>query len=78
MQPYGWWWGTARWYEHQNLRDQPRRGLHLAAVGRRLRVRRTLPAPQRRGSYVVPPAKAEEMYSPEVFGRSGIDQVVVE
>jgi hypothetical protein len=26
----------------------------------------------------VPPAKAEEMYSPEVFGRSGSDQVVVE
>ena len=30
------------------------------------------------GSYVVPPAKAEEMYSPEVFGRSASDKVIVE
>jgi len=27
---------------------------------------------------VVPPAKAEEMYSPEVFGRSGSNRVIVE
>ena len=30
------------------------------------------------GTFVVPPAKAEEMYSPEVFGRSGSDLVIVE
>ena len=30
------------------------------------------------GEFVVPPAKAEEMYSPEVFGRSGSDRVIVE
>ena len=30
------------------------------------------------GEYVVPPAKAEEMYSPEVFGRSGSETVIVE
>jgi len=30
------------------------------------------------GVFVVPPAKAEEMYSPEVFGRSGSDKVIVE
>jgi uncharacterized protein YfaS (alpha-2-macroglobulin family) len=30
------------------------------------------------GHYVVPPAKAEEMYSPEVFGRSASDQLIVE
>jgi alpha-2-macroglobulin len=29
------------------------------------------------GTFIVPPAKAEEMYSPEVFGRSGSDWVVV-
>jgi uncharacterized protein YfaS (alpha-2-macroglobulin family) len=29
------------------------------------------------GEFVVPPAKAEEMYSPEVFGRSGSDRVVI-
>jgi hypothetical protein len=29
------------------------------------------------GTFVVLPAKAEEMYSPEVFGRSGSDWVIV-
>jgi alpha-2-macroglobulin len=29
------------------------------------------------GDFVVPPARAEEMYSPEVFGRSSTDRVVV-
>jgi uncharacterized protein YfaS (alpha-2-macroglobulin family) len=29
------------------------------------------------GTFVVPPAKAEEMYSPEVFGRSSSDVVIV-
>jgi uncharacterized protein YfaS (alpha-2-macroglobulin family) len=30
------------------------------------------------GTFIVPPAKAEERYSPEVFGRSGSDKVIVE
>ena len=30
------------------------------------------------GEYVVPPAKAEEMYAPETFGRTGTDRVIVE
>ena len=30
------------------------------------------------GSFVVPPAKAEEMYAPETFGRSASDRLVVE
>ena len=30
------------------------------------------------GSFVVPPTKAEEMYFPETFGRSGTDRLVVE
>ena len=30
------------------------------------------------GTFVVPPAKAEEMYSPEVFGRSSSDTVVIQ
>ena len=29
------------------------------------------------GEFVVPPAKAEEMYSPETFGRSATDRVIV-
>jgi uncharacterized protein YfaS (alpha-2-macroglobulin family) len=30
------------------------------------------------GNFVVPPAKAEEMYSPETFGRSSGDRMIVE
>jgi uncharacterized protein YfaS (alpha-2-macroglobulin family) len=73
---YGWWWwGT--WYEHQNMRDE--RAEAFASLrwdgvyGYSYVTRATTP-----GHYVVPPAKAEEMYSPEVFGRSASDQLIVE
>ena len=55
-----------------------RRGLHLAAVGGRLHATPTWRARPRRARFVVPPPKAEEMYSPETFGRGGTDRVVVE
>jgi uncharacterized protein YfaS (alpha-2-macroglobulin family) len=73
---YGWWWwGT--WYEHQNMRDERAEafttllwdGVHNYSYI----ARATTP-----GEFVVPPTKAEEMYSPEVFGRSGSDFVVIE
>jgi uncharacterized protein YfaS (alpha-2-macroglobulin family) len=73
---YGWWWwGT--WYEHQNLRDECAEAFtsllwdgvyHYTYVARA-----TTP-----GRFVAPPAKAEEMYSPEVFGRSSSDIVIIE
>ena len=73
---YGWWWwGT--WYEHQNMRDERAEAFasllwegvhHYSYVARA-----TTP-----GTFVAPPAKAEEMYSPEVFGRSSSDWVIVE
>ncbi len=73
-QPY-WWWGP--WYEHQNLRDQRAEAfttLLWEGVYRYEYVARaTTP-----GSFVAPPAKAEEMYTPEVFGRSGSDRVIIE
>ncbi|MGE5224888.1 MAG: alpha-2-macroglobulin family protein [Omnitrophica WOR_2 bacterium] len=73
---YGWWWwGT--WYEHQNLRDERAEAftslLWDGVYDYSYIARATTP-----GTFVVPPAKAEEMYSPEVFGRSGSDTVVVE
>jgi uncharacterized protein YfaS (alpha-2-macroglobulin family) len=72
---YGWWWwGT--WYEHQNMRDDRAEAftslLWDGVYEYTYIVRATTP-----GTYVVPPAKAEEMYSPEVFGRSGSDWVIV-
>jgi uncharacterized protein YfaS (alpha-2-macroglobulin family) len=73
--PYRWWWGP--WYEHQNLRDERAEAFtSLLWDGVYTYVyytRATTP-----GQFVVPPAKAEEMYAPETFGRSAGDRVVVE
>ena len=70
-----WWWWT--WYEHQNLRDDRTEafssylwaGTHEYSYV----ARATTP-----GTFVVPPAKAEEIYAPEVFGRSSSDTVIIE
>jgi uncharacterized protein YfaS (alpha-2-macroglobulin family) len=73
---YGWWWWSA-WYEHQNMRDERAEAftslLWEGVYQYTYIARATTP-----GTFVVPPAKAEEMYSPEVFGRSGSDKVVIE
>ena len=70
----GWWWWT--WYRHQNLRDDRAEAfaMYLWAGTHRYSyvARATTP-----GTFVVPPARAEEIYAPEVFGRSGTDKVVV-
>jgi uncharacterized protein YfaS (alpha-2-macroglobulin family) len=73
---YGWWWwGT--WYQHQNMRDERAEAftslLWDGVYNYTYIARATTP-----GTFVVPPAKAEEMYSPEVFGRSASDWVIVE
>lgn len=65
------------WYEHQQMRDE-----RVEAFTSLLRggvyqysyyVRATTP-----GKFIVPPAKAEEMYHPETFGRSSSDIVVID
>jgi len=65
------------WYEHQNLRDERVEAfasLVWDGVWEYSYVARaTTP-----GRFVVPPAKAEEMYSPETFGRSAGDRLIVE
>lgn len=72
---YRWWWGT--WYDHQNLRDAGAEAfatyLWDGVYDYSYVARATTP-----GTYVVPPARAEEMYSPEVFGRTGSETVIVE
>ncbi|MFN2113687.1 MAG: Ig-like domain-containing protein [Anaerolineales bacterium] len=72
---YGWWWWWT-WYEHQNMRDERAEVftslLWDGVFDYTYVARATTP-----GTFVVPPAKAEEMYSPEVFGRSGSDLVIV-
>ncbi len=73
---YGWWWWWP-WYEHQNMRDERAEAftplLWDGVYTYDYVARATTP-----GTFVVPPAKAEEMYSPEVFGRSGSDWLIVE
>jgi uncharacterized protein YfaS (alpha-2-macroglobulin family) len=72
-----WWWWTQTWYEHQNLRDERVEafasllweGVHEYTYV----ARATTP-----GRFIVPPTRAEEMYSPGTFGRSSSDRVIVE
>jgi uncharacterized protein YfaS (alpha-2-macroglobulin family) len=72
---FWWWWGS--WFQHQNLRDDRAEAftplLWDGVYDYTYVARATTP-----GTFVVPPSKAEEMYSPEVFGRSASDLVIVE
>jgi uncharacterized protein YfaS (alpha-2-macroglobulin family) len=72
--PYWYWFRP--WYEHQNLRDE-RAEVFTSLLWEGVYeytyyARATTP-----GQFVVPPPKAEEMYSPEVFGRGATARVVV-
>ncbi|TVR23201.1 MAG: hypothetical protein EA389_12780 [Ilumatobacter sp.] len=64
------------WFEHQNLRDDRAEAFTSYLSGGTYEytyvARATTP-----GTFVVPPARAEEMYAPEVFGRSPSTTVVV-
>ena len=72
----GWWW-RMNWFEHQNFRDERAEAfcslLWEGVYNYSYVARATTP-----GQFVVPPAKAEEMYHPETFGRTGTDFVRVE
>src|SRR5690606_37771312 len=72
-----WWWYRANWFEHQNFRDERAEAftslLWEGVYNYSYVTRATTP-----GRFVVPPAKAEEMYHPETFGRSGTDSVTIE
>lgn len=69
-----WWW---QWFNHQNLRDDRAEAftnyLWAGTYEYSYVARATTP-----GTFVVPPTKAEEMYTPETFGRSATDKVIVE
>ncbi|MCC6329588.1 MAG: Ig-like domain-containing protein [Acidobacteria bacterium] len=72
---YYWW--RWNWFEHQNFRDERAEAfsslLWEGVYNYTYVARATTP-----GQFVVPPAKAEEMYAPETFGRTGTDFVNVE
>jgi uncharacterized protein YfaS (alpha-2-macroglobulin family) len=71
------WYWRGPWYEHQNLRDERAEAFaSLLWEGEHEYIyfaRATTP-----GLFVVPPPRAEEMYSPETFGRGQSDRVRVE
>ena len=70
-------WWRRNWFEHQNFRDERAEAfsslLWSGVYNYSYVARATTP-----GQFVVPPAKAEEMYHPETFGRTGTDFVKVE
>jgi uncharacterized protein YfaS (alpha-2-macroglobulin family) len=74
---YGWWPWRPVWFDHQNLRDERAEAftalLWEGTYNYSYVARATTP-----GVFVVPPAKAEEMYHPETFGRGKTDRVVIE
>jgi alpha-2-macroglobulin len=74
---YGSWWWRQYWFDHQNFRDERAEAfsalLWEGVYNYTYVTRATTP-----GEFVVPPAKAEEMYHPETFGRTGTDFVRVE
>ncbi len=69
-------WRAWTWYNHQNLRDDRAEVyttyLWSGTFNYQYVAQATTP-----GEFVVPPAKAEEIYQPEVFGRSGSDRVII-
>ncbi|HMJ09078.1 MAG TPA: hypothetical protein VK468_08735, partial [Pyrinomonadaceae bacterium] len=71
------WYWRQHWFEHQNFRDERAEAfaslLWEGVYNYTYVARATTP-----GQFVVPPAKAEEMYHPETFGRTGTDFVRVE
>lgn len=73
----GWYYWRQYWFEHQNFRDERAEAfaslLWEGVYNYSYVARATTP-----GQFVVPPAKAEEMYHPETFGRTGTDSVRVE
>jgi uncharacterized protein YfaS (alpha-2-macroglobulin family) len=73
---YGWWWWRT-WYEHQNMRDE-RVEAFASLVWDGVYTYTYVARATTPGRFVAPPAKAEEMYAPETFGRSGTDRLVVE
>ena len=70
-------WCGFTWFDHQNLRDDRAEAfatsLPAGTYDYAYVARATTP-----GTFVTPPARAEEIYAPETFGRAATDTVIVE
>ncbi len=71
---WGWWFFSRPWFEHENLRDERVEAfaslVHHGTYTYSYVARATTP-----GTFIAMPAKAEEMYHPETFGRSSTEVV---
>ncbi len=69
-------WHGYTWFDHQSFRDDRSEAyssyLPAGTYDHTYVARATTP-----GTFIAPPAKAEEIYAPEVFGRSGTDRITV-
>jgi uncharacterized protein YfaS (alpha-2-macroglobulin family) len=71
------WWWWREWFEHQNMRDE-RVEAFTSLLWEGVYTYSYVARATTLGVFIVPPAKAEEMYHPETFGRGASDRVVVE
>jgi uncharacterized protein YfaS (alpha-2-macroglobulin family) len=69
-----WWWGP--WFDHQTLRDD-RAEAFAGYLGAGVYDYSYIAQATTPGTFVVPPTRAEEIYSPETFGRAASDRVVI-
>jgi uncharacterized protein YfaS (alpha-2-macroglobulin family) len=72
-----WWWWSRPWFEHQNLRDE-RAEAFTSLLWEGVYIYSYVARATTPGQFIVPPARAEEMYHPETFGRGASDRVRVE
>lgn len=71
------WWWSRPWFEHQNMRDE-RVEAFASTLWAGVHEYTYVGLATTPGTYTVPPTKAEEMYTPETFGRSATDKVTIE
>ena len=73
---HSWWPWYPTWFDHQNQRDDRAEAFatYLAAGTYDYSYVAVATTP---GAFVVAPTRAEEIYSPETFGRAATDRVVV-
>jgi hypothetical protein len=69
-------WFGSTWFDHENLRDDRVEAFSSYLYGGTYDYTYIARATTL-GDFVVPPAKAEEIYAPEVFGRSASDRVII-
>jgi len=65
------------WFEHQNLRDE-RVEVFTSLLWEGVWTYSYVARATTPGTFIAPPARAEEMYHPETFGRTGTARVLVE